>query len=61
MCPLQRPRPSPLADAGIRLACSGPCKRRDVRGPERQQILQFFKTVIFLEMMYQTISHTFCP
>ncbi|CAI9553648.1 unnamed protein product [Staurois parvus] len=27
MCPLQRPRPSPRADAGIRLLCSGP---RDV-------------------------------
>ncbi|CAI9559928.1 unnamed protein product [Staurois parvus] len=27
MCPLQRPRPSPPADAGIRLLCSGP---RDV-------------------------------
>ncbi|CAI9612906.1 unnamed protein product, partial [Staurois parvus] len=27
MCPLQRPRPSPPADAGIRLPCSGP---RDV-------------------------------
>ncbi|CAI9590366.1 unnamed protein product [Staurois parvus] len=26
-CPLQRPRPSPPADAGIRLLCSGP---RDV-------------------------------
>ncbi|CAI9597144.1 unnamed protein product [Staurois parvus] len=25
MCPLQRPRPSPPADAGIRLLCSGPC------------------------------------
>ncbi|CAI9547696.1 unnamed protein product, partial [Staurois parvus] len=27
MCPQQRPRPSPPADAGIRLLCSGP---RDV-------------------------------
>ncbi|CAI9554205.1 unnamed protein product [Staurois parvus] len=25
MCPLQRPRPSPPADASIRLLCSGPC------------------------------------
>ncbi|CAI9622426.1 unnamed protein product, partial [Staurois parvus] len=25
MCPLQRPRPSPPADAGIWLLCSGPC------------------------------------
>ncbi|CAI9539095.1 unnamed protein product, partial [Staurois parvus] len=24
MCPLQRPRPSPLADAGIRLLCPVP-------------------------------------
>ncbi|CAI9570370.1 unnamed protein product [Staurois parvus] len=25
MCPLQRPRPSPPADAGIQILCSGPC------------------------------------
>ncbi|CAI9566893.1 unnamed protein product, partial [Staurois parvus] len=25
MCPLQRPRPSPPADAVIWLPCSGPC------------------------------------
>ncbi|CAI9575899.1 unnamed protein product [Staurois parvus] len=31
MRPLQRPRPSPPADASIRLPCSGPCERRDVR------------------------------
>ncbi|CAI9584672.1 unnamed protein product [Staurois parvus] len=32
MSPLQRPRPSPLADAGIRLPGSVPCECRDVRG-----------------------------
>ncbi|CAI9578714.1 unnamed protein product [Staurois parvus] len=37
MSPLQRPRPSPAADAGIRLPVSGPCEHWDVRdawGPE---------------------------
>ncbi|CAI9567328.1 unnamed protein product [Staurois parvus] len=61
MCPLQRPRPSPPADAGIWLLCLGPCERRDIWGPEQRQIKTFLETVIFLEMMYQTISHTFCP
>ncbi|CAI9595388.1 unnamed protein product [Staurois parvus] len=33
MCPLQRPRPSPPADAGIRLLCPVPRRYvRDVRG-----------------------------
>ncbi|CAI9554113.1 unnamed protein product [Staurois parvus] len=34
MCPLQRPRPSPPADAGIRLPCDvgtyGPWNRRQI-------------------------------
>ncbi|CAI9548114.1 unnamed protein product [Staurois parvus] len=38
MCPLPRPRQCPPADAGIRLLCSGPCERRDIRGPERRHI-----------------------
>ncbi|CAI9556616.1 unnamed protein product [Staurois parvus] len=64
MSPLPHPRPSPPADASIRLLCSGPCEHRDVRdirGTEQRQIYKFSETVIFLEMMYQTISHTFCP
>ncbi|CAI9556595.1 unnamed protein product [Staurois parvus] len=50
MRPLQRPRPSPLADASIRLLCSGPCERRDVldiRGPEPVANLKILETVIF--------------
>ncbi|CAI9568297.1 unnamed protein product, partial [Staurois parvus] len=51
MCPLQRPRPSPPADAGIRLLCSGPCDggtyRRRGRAAGNLKILKnviFFKT-----------------
>ncbi|CAI9592263.1 unnamed protein product, partial [Staurois parvus] len=44
MCPLQCPRPSPPADAGIRLPCSGPC---DIRAPEPAANLKFFKNFIF--------------
>ncbi|CAI9559439.1 unnamed protein product, partial [Staurois parvus] len=51
MCPLQRPRPSPPADAGIQLPCSGPCdvgRHRDQYGaPEPAANLKFLKTVIF--------------
>ncbi|CAI9595946.1 unnamed protein product [Staurois parvus] len=34
------PAASPAISSGrcIWLPCSGPCKRRDVRGPERRQI-----------------------
>ncbi|CAI9623500.1 unnamed protein product, partial [Staurois parvus] len=38
MCPLQRPRPSPPADAGIRLPCSGPCDVGTYGRRNRQQI-----------------------
>ncbi|CAI9538306.1 unnamed protein product [Staurois parvus] len=38
MCPLQRPRPSSLADAGIRLPCSGPCDIGTCGGWNRRQI-----------------------
>ncbi|CAI9577843.1 unnamed protein product, partial [Staurois parvus] len=34
MSPLQRPWPSPPADASICLPGSAPCERRDVRGME---------------------------
>ncbi|CAI9606658.1 unnamed protein product [Staurois parvus] len=32
MRPLQRPRPSPPANASIQLPCSGPCERRGRTG-----------------------------
>ncbi|CAI9577984.1 unnamed protein product, partial [Staurois parvus] len=38
------------ADAGIRLPCSGPCERRDVRdvrGPEPAENLKFFRNCHF--------------
>ncbi|CAI9558627.1 unnamed protein product [Staurois parvus] len=46
MCPLQRPRPSPPADAGIRLLCSGP---RDVGtyGRRRRKFKKFKKCHFF--------------
>ncbi|CAI9590208.1 unnamed protein product, partial [Staurois parvus] len=46
MCPLQCPRPSPPADAGIRLLCSGP---RDVGtyGGAPAGNLKNLKNVIF--------------
>ncbi|CAI9575374.1 unnamed protein product [Staurois parvus] len=37
MSPLQRSRPSPLADAGIRLPGSVPCERRDVQDIRRTE------------------------
>ncbi|CAI9567058.1 unnamed protein product, partial [Staurois parvus] len=47
MCPLQCPRPSPPADAGIRLLCSGPC---DVGtyGRRRRREIRIFKKISFL-------------
>ncbi|CAI9553396.1 unnamed protein product, partial [Staurois parvus] len=47
MCPLQHPRPSPPADAGIQLPCSGPCERWNVGGPEPAANLKILKTDIF--------------
>ncbi|CAI9581734.1 unnamed protein product [Staurois parvus] len=38
MCPLQHPQPSPPADAGIRLPCSGPCDVGTYGRQNRQQI-----------------------
>ncbi|CAI9616384.1 unnamed protein product [Staurois parvus] len=49
MCPLQRPRPSPPANAGIRLPCSGPSDVVDVRAPEPAANLKFLKNVIFFK------------
>ncbi|CAI9562280.1 unnamed protein product [Staurois parvus] len=46
MCPLQHPRPSPLADAGIRLLCSGPC---DVRAPPAAGDLKIQKKCHFFQ------------
>ncbi|CAI9588105.1 unnamed protein product [Staurois parvus] len=46
MCPLQRPRSSPPADAGIRLPGSSPCERwdvQDVRGQEPAGNLKILK------------------
>ncbi|CAI9613786.1 unnamed protein product, partial [Staurois parvus] len=69
-CPLQRPRPSPPADAGIRLLCPVPV-RRDLRAPPPSAAgnLKFYKNVIFFfffilhskTLLSQPISHTFCP
>ncbi|CAI9559672.1 unnamed protein product, partial [Staurois parvus] len=47
MCPLQRPRPSPLADAGIRLLCSGPRDVGTYGRRRRREILKNLKNVIF--------------
>ncbi|CAI9580363.1 unnamed protein product, partial [Staurois parvus] len=38
MCPLQRPQPSPPADASIRLPCSSPCDVGTYRRRNQQQI-----------------------
>ncbi|CAI9593209.1 unnamed protein product, partial [Staurois parvus] len=47
MCPLQRPRPSPPADSGIRLPCSSPC---DVGTAGN---LKFFKNDIFTKTNFK--------
>ncbi|CAI9613787.1 unnamed protein product, partial [Staurois parvus] len=59
MCPLQRPRPSPPADAGIRLLCPVPV-RRDLRAPPPSAAgnLKFYKNVIFF---FFFILHKLCP
>ncbi|CAI9573612.1 unnamed protein product [Staurois parvus] len=57
MSPLQSPQQCPLADAGIRLLGSVPCEVRtygDRTGGK-------FKNVKNKTLLYQTISHTFCP
>ncbi|CAI9582167.1 unnamed protein product, partial [Staurois parvus] len=47
MCPLQRPRPSPPTDAGIRLLCSGPCDVGTYGPPPAAGDLKNLKNVIF--------------
>ncbi|CAI9576258.1 unnamed protein product [Staurois parvus] len=46
MRPLLHPRPS--SPASIWLPCSGPCERRDVRGPETAANLKMFRNCHFL-------------
>ncbi|CAI9557177.1 unnamed protein product [Staurois parvus] len=43
MSPLQRPRPSPPADAGTHLPGSSPCERRDVHGTKPVGNLKILK------------------
>ncbi|CAI9590223.1 unnamed protein product [Staurois parvus] len=59
MFPLQRPRPCSPADTGIILQVSVPCKHRYVRGGGGGG--REFKKCKNLTLLYQTISHTFCP
>ncbi|CAI9602162.1 unnamed protein product, partial [Staurois parvus] len=54
MCPLQRPRPSPPANAGIRLLCSGP---RDV-GTYGRRWRQEIKKMSFF---FFSIFNMLCP
>ncbi|CAI9575388.1 unnamed protein product, partial [Staurois parvus] len=49
MCPLQRPRPSPPADASIWLPCSSPCDVGTYRVPEPAANLKFLKNIIFFK------------
>ncbi|CAI9532482.1 unnamed protein product [Staurois parvus] len=60
MRPLQHPRPSPPADAGIRLPCSGPC---DVGtyGRRNRQILKFSKMKFFFKRLLHTFHIHFVP
>ncbi|CAI9594002.1 unnamed protein product [Staurois parvus] len=44
---LQRPQPSPPADAGIRLPCSGPCEVGTYGSQNRAANLKIKKNVIF--------------
>ncbi|CAI9590682.1 unnamed protein product [Staurois parvus] len=45
MYPLQRPRPSPPADAGIQLLCFGPCAVGTYG--RRREIFKILKIFIF--------------
>ncbi|CAI9588309.1 unnamed protein product, partial [Staurois parvus] len=56
MCPLQRPRPSPPADAGIRLLCSGP---HDVGMYGRRRWRQILKMLFFLNIVPS--AFVLCP
>ncbi|CAI9542655.1 unnamed protein product, partial [Staurois parvus] len=61
MRPLQLPRPSPPADAGIWLLCSGPCDVRMYGRRKPVANLKFFKkNVIFFKNDYY-ICFVLCP
>ncbi|CAI9552231.1 unnamed protein product, partial [Staurois parvus] len=57
MCPLQRPQPSPPADASIRLLCSGPCDVGTYGRRPRREILKLKKMTFFSKQ----ILHVLCP
>ncbi|CAI9559969.1 unnamed protein product [Staurois parvus] len=64
MSPLQCPRPSPPADADIRLPGSIPCVRRDVRDVQGMKPAGNSLNTLnsdSITFLYQTISHTFSP
>ncbi|CAI9566864.1 unnamed protein product [Staurois parvus] len=61
MSPLQRPQPCPPANASIRLLGSVPCERRDVQRRNRREIRKCQIKSHSKTLLYQTISHTFCP
>ncbi|CAI9619994.1 unnamed protein product, partial [Staurois parvus] len=58
MCPLQRPRPSPPADASIRLLCSGPC---DVGTYGRRRRWQENLKILKMSFFSKHIFHMLCP
>ncbi|CAI9576402.1 unnamed protein product, partial [Staurois parvus] len=60
MCPLQRPRPSPPADAGIRLLCPVPVTsgRTGAAAGGGGGNLKILKNVIFF---FFYILHMLCP
>ncbi|CAI9596631.1 unnamed protein product [Staurois parvus] len=61
MCPLQRPRPSPPADASIRLLCPVPVTSGRTGAAGGGKFKNLKKCHFFFFLLYQTISHTFCP
>ncbi|CAI9606369.1 unnamed protein product, partial [Staurois parvus] len=60
MCPLQRPRPSPPADAGIRLLCSGPRDVGTYGRRRRRENLKKFKKCLFFFFQF-SICFVLCP
>ncbi|CAI9576815.1 unnamed protein product [Staurois parvus] len=56
MCPLQRPRPSPPADAGFCVPVPVTSGRTGAAGGGKFEEILHSKTLLF-----QPISHTFCP
>ncbi|CAI9571611.1 unnamed protein product, partial [Staurois parvus] len=57
MCPLQRPRPSPLADAGIRLLCPVPVTSGRTGAAGGGKFKNFKKCLFF----FFYILHMLCP